>query len=337
MVCKTQTTWTECLSMDTKQLSQHYHLLWVLVAELDNGRCPAVGAHQLSNVLESLAPLNQTALLDSIGTHFIKRLRSYGLSNDYLNATSVLSRPLICWFASYGCNESCRLLIDAKININVKELRFETGSPTALLLAAEAGFPECVKVLLQGGADLLLLDDHGSSVLHEAADSCSSDDHTQVAILKIVLNHPDAPTLLAADSKDHRVVSHAASRGFTACVKLLLEAHKPEIRQQMATTALFGAAAEDHVSVIEVLINAGATSVAHTDADEPSALEVSHTNPAISNAGFALTKFHISFARLSHILAATCVCSQEALLRSMSLRTKQYPTVVRLAHVRVPF
>ena len=330
MVCKAQTTWNECLSLNTKQLAQHYHLLWVLVAELDTGRCPAVGAHQLSNVLEALAPLNQTALLDSVGTHFIKRLRSYGLSTDYLNATSVLSRPLICWFASYGCTRSLQLLIDADINVNIRELRFETGNPTALLLAAGAGFPECVRVLLQGGANLLLLDEHGSSVLHEAADSCNSDDHTQLAILHTVLTHPDAHTLLAADSKDHRVVSLAASKGFAACVKLLLEAHKPELRQQMATAALFGAAAENHVAVAETLISAGATSVTQTDADMPSALEVSHNTSAISSIYCLSMQLF-----MLHDFAAVCVCSQTVSLRSVLLRKWHNTMGCQLLHTRM--
>ena len=115
-----QASWAACLSLDTKELSHKHQLLWGLIAELDTAKCPTVGAHQLSNVLENLAPLNQQALLDGIGAHFIRRLRAYGLSADYLNATSVLSKPLLCWFASNGCTESCKLLLDAGVNVNIK-------------------------------------------------------------------------------------------------------------------------------------------------------------------------------------------------------------------------
>lgn len=272
-MCKGEAPWVACLSADTKGLSNKHQRLWSLVAELDKGRGSAVGAHQLSNVLESLAPLNQRALLDAVGVHFIGRLRSYGLSSDYLNATSVLSRPLICWFASYGCVDSCKRLLEAHIKVDIKELNYESGNPTALLLAAQAGFPECVQVLLQGGADLLLTDDFGSSVLHKTAESQHSNDHTQLAILNLVLNHPDASRLVATD-KQHQAISLAAARGYTACVKLLLEAYRPEMRQKSATSALFGAAEGGHALAAEALIGAGATSVLNTDATKPSALEV---------------------------------------------------------------
>lgn len=274
MVCNSQAMWAACLSMDTENLSQNYQLLWSLVAELDKGQGSAVGAHQLSNVLENLAPLNQRALLDSVGAHFIRRLRSYGLSADYLNATSVLCRPLICWFASHGCTESCKLLLEANVNVDIKELNYESGNPTALLLAAQAGFPECVKVLLHGRADLLMTDDSGNSVLHKAAGSPDSSDHTQLAILNLLLDHPAAPKLLALDSKQHKAMSQAAARGYTACVKMLLEAYCPELRQKSATSALFEAAEGGHALAAEALIGAGATSVSNADAAKPSALEV---------------------------------------------------------------
>lgn len=272
---KYRVNWAACTILDTKELSHKCQLLWALVSELDNNRCPGIGAHQLGNLLENLAPLNQCALLDSIGAHFLGRLRSYGLSADYLNATSVLSRPLICWFASHGCVKSCQILMKAGVDINIRELNFETGNTTALLIAARAGFPECIAALLSGGADPLTADDFGNTVLHETAGSPCSDDHTQLAILQLLLSHAAAPELLALDSKESLAVSCAASRGYTACVTLLLEAYKPETRKESASAALFGAAEGGHVLAAEALIGAGAISRANLDADKPSALEVS--------------------------------------------------------------
>lgn len=75
---KPSVTWNECLSLDTSDLSHKVHLLWTLVAELDAGRCKTIGAHQLGNLLENLAPLKNRSLLDNIGQHFIQRLLSYG-------------------------------------------------------------------------------------------------------------------------------------------------------------------------------------------------------------------------------------------------------------------
>lgn len=71
-------TWTDCLSLETSELSHNVELLWTLVAELDAGRCKTTGAHQISNLLENLAPLKHRALLDNVGSHFVQRLLSYG-------------------------------------------------------------------------------------------------------------------------------------------------------------------------------------------------------------------------------------------------------------------
>ena len=155
-----------------------------------------------------------------------------GLSSDYLNATSVLSRPLICWFASHGCTGSCQKLLTAKVNPDVRELNFEAGNPTALLLAARGGHSDCIEVLLDGGADLLLTDDFGVTAMHEAAGSPYSDDSTQAAVLSKLLQHPAAHALLhKGDANKRSPVALAASRGFTACIKLLLDAYDPSMRQ----------------------------------------------------------------------------------------------------------
>ena len=75
---KASVSWTECLNLDSGDLSHKVHLIWTLVAELDAGRCNTFGAHQLSSLLENLAPLKNRVLLDNVGQHFIQRLLSYG-------------------------------------------------------------------------------------------------------------------------------------------------------------------------------------------------------------------------------------------------------------------
>ena len=78
---KPSVVWSECLDLETGDLSQKTHLLWTLVSELDAGRCKTIGAHQLGNLLETLAPLQHRVLLDNVGQHFIQRLTSYGMSS----------------------------------------------------------------------------------------------------------------------------------------------------------------------------------------------------------------------------------------------------------------
>ncbi len=193
-----------------------------------------------------------------------------GLSSDYLNATSVLSRPLICWFASHGCTGTCLKLLAAKVNPDVRELNFEAGNPTALLLAARGGYPDCVEVLIRGGADLQLTDDFGITAIHEAAGSSSSDDHAQASVLSKLLQHPAVQDLLHKGQRSS--VSFAASRGYTACIKLLLDAYDPSLRAHIASQALSDASEAGYTEATEALINAGATSV--PSSDKSSALEV---------------------------------------------------------------
>ncbi|DBA74746.1 TPA: hypothetical protein ACH3X2_009406 [Trebouxia sp. C0005] len=269
---KALVNWTDCLNLETSKLAHKVNLLWILCAELEAGRCKTIGAHQLSNLLENLAPLKHCALLDDVGKHFIRRLLSYGLSSDYLNATSVLSRPLICWFASHGCTGSCQKLLTAKVNPDVRELNFEAGNPTALLLAARGGHSDCIEALLDGGADLMLTDDFGVTAMHEAAGSPYSDDKTQAAVLSKLLQHPAAHALLhKGDANKRSPVALAASRGFTACIKLLLDAYDPGMRQQLASRALLDATEAGNTEAAKLLINAGATSTPSSDTS--SALE----------------------------------------------------------------
>ena len=196
-----------------------------------------------------------------------------GLSAEYLNATSVLSRPLICWFASNGCTGTCQKLLAAKVNPNVRELNFEAGNPTALLLAARGGHPDCVEALLSGGADLQLSDEFGVTVIHEAAGSPCSNDSTQAAVLSKLLQHSAASNLLhKRDVKRRSPISLAASRGFTACIKLLLPAYDMGTRQKLASKALVDAVEAGHTEAAEELITAGASSA--PSSDRPSALQV---------------------------------------------------------------
>ncbi len=75
---KALVNWNDCLNLETSKLAHKVNVLWILCAELEAGRCKTIGAHQLSNLLENLAPLKQCALLDDVGKHFIRRLLSYG-------------------------------------------------------------------------------------------------------------------------------------------------------------------------------------------------------------------------------------------------------------------
>ena len=208
-----------------------------------------------------------------VRTHYNGTLSVPGLSCDYLNATSVLSRPLICWFASYGCTGACRKLLAAKVNPDIRELNFEAGNPTALLLAARGGFPDCVAALIDGGAAPHLTDEFGVTPLHEAAGSPGSNDDTHAAVMSILLQHPSAHKMLhKVDAAGQSPLASAAAQGFTACIKLLLEAYSPPLRQQMASKALVSAAEAGCTAAVEALITAGAVSV--PNADSPSALEV---------------------------------------------------------------
>lgn len=155
----------------------------------------------------------------------------------------------------------------------MRELNFEAGNPTALLLACRGGYADCVEALIEGGADPHLTDDFGITPYHEAASSPCSTDNTQAAVISVLLQHPSAHRLLhKVDAAGQSPLANAAAQGFTACVKLMLEAYSPPLRAQMASKALVSAAEAGRTSAVEALIGAGALSV--PNADSPSALEV---------------------------------------------------------------
>ena len=155
----------------------------------------------------------------------------------------------------------------------MRELNFEAGNPTALLLAARGGHADCVEALLSQGADLQLSNEFGTTVIHEAAGSPCSNDSTQAAVLSKLLQHPAAYNLLHRQGVTRRSpMSLAASRGFTACIKLLLHAYDIDLRQKLASQALADATKAGHTEAADVLIKAGATSA--PSSDDPSALQV---------------------------------------------------------------
>lgn len=75
-----------------------------------------------------------------------------------------------------------------------------------------------------------------------------------------------------ADAAGESALAHAAAKGFTACIKLLLEAYSPPLRQQMASKALVSAAEAGCTAAVDALISVGAVSIPNSDS--PSALEV---------------------------------------------------------------
>lgn len=155
----------------------------------------------------------------------------------------------------------------------MRELNFEAGNPTALLLASRGGFPDCVEALIAGGADPHLTDDFGITPLHEAAGSSCSNDNTQAAVMSVLLQHPCAHRMLhKSDAAGQSPLAYAASQGFTACIKLLLAAYSPPLREQMASKALVSAAEAGCTAAVAALISSGAVSV--PSSDSPSALEV---------------------------------------------------------------
>ena len=197
------------------------------------------------------------------------------------------------------------------MNPDVRELNFEAGNPTALLLAARGGFPGCVDVLVNAGADLQLSDAFGVTAIHEAAGSPCSDDYTQATVLSKLLQDATAKNLLLnRDAAKCSPVCLAASRGYTACVQLLLEAYDESRRQRVASKALVDAAAAGRIEVTEVLINAGATSVCSSG--QLSALGVSRTprDTCISKAQLLQCVSCVSSHACSGVCASLCVSSQ---------------------------
>ncbi len=150
----------------------------------------------------------------------------------------------------------------------------DTGGRTALMLAAMHCSPSCVRFLLEAGADVKTADENGETALMRALELHGRFTFRGDALAAVPVNEQhrsdqiECVRLLLEDGADVAVktvsgrmlLTSAASRGLTECVRLLLEffAQIDDAHAQAECTALILAADGGHADCVRLLVDSGA-------------------------------------------------------------------------------
>ena len=122
---------------------------------------------------------------------------------------------------------------------------------TVLMLAAQAGHSECIRMLLDAGAHMNKCNEHGMAALIVAA----CDGHSQC--VEILLQA--GANVNKCNNYSYTALMFAANKGHNHCMEILLRAGADLKKcDNDDHTALFFAAAEGQIESVEILLKAGA-------------------------------------------------------------------------------
>ena len=131
------------------------------------------------------------------------------------------SRTALLWAAEEGQSDCVRRLLDAGADVN----KVSSGGQTALILACQCVAPDCVELLLNAGADADAADTDGRTALMHAAWSLGSEARIEEdALICHRLLLEAGADVKRADDADQTVLMYAAEQGSAGGVRLLLEA-----------------------------------------------------------------------------------------------------------------
>ncbi|KAL4659480.1 cortactin-binding protein 2-like [Arapaima gigas] len=180
--------------------------------------------------------------------------------------------------------------------------RAAAGGQTALFLASESGSAECVRALLEAGADRTLVTADSWTALHAAVSS------GHVGVLELLMRHPSADlpgTLLNHANRDGWTAAHiAASKGFKDCLQVLCTHSEQDVeKRDKCERTIHDVATDDCKDLLENLDSYRAIVRIHTGHIEPlcavDLLEDGFTVGAIT------VHRCTTWAELSHSLAQT--------------------------------
>lgn len=265
----------------------------------------------------------QTLILESL-----KKKMSEEELKEHINMLSVSGGSAVMFSAAGGHPNCTKQLMEHGADINaiaqatpeylvkVKQQMEDGTYPepdphvdgvTALHVAAQSGHLDCVKLLLESGADVSILDQEKRSSLQLAVKGNHGD--VSIALVKagadpntvyiddegvehnllmdaITVENEEFAKLLAekgaelyyVDDKKVTTLLQASHRGLTEIVKILLEKHAATGKEgylddasDEAITPLIAAASEGHTEIVQALIAAGAN-VNAVDKDGTNAL-----------------------------------------------------------------
>ncbi|MGE0207196.1 MAG: ankyrin repeat domain-containing protein [Candidatus Babeliales bacterium] len=177
--------------------------------------------------------------------NIIKGLTSYGI--DAINEPGCDNATVLMEASNAGETKLVKLLIEHGAQVNLVD---KYGN-TALMRAADTGHLEIVQYLLEHGAEIDHVDEYGNSALRKAA----RNGHTQV--VKLLLDH--GADINQRNSYGGTLLMAASYSGHADIVKILLERGADiHLTDNAHETALDKAAQRKKVEVIKVLVEHGA-------------------------------------------------------------------------------
>lgn len=189
--------------------------------------------------------LKQNAKLGcSVQAMHLSAYRYHGYSQNFPRSMTGLHLA-----ASFGLTTIVYLLLESTENNGV-DIQDSNGR-TPLSLAAEKGYSEAAKPVLQHGANVMMKDNRDWTALHWAC----KQGHEPMA--RLLAEH--GVDIGAKDKQGATALYWAAEKGYEAMVRLLLEnGAEVNLREGRGITPLQGASSSGHEGVVRLLLDKGA-------------------------------------------------------------------------------
>ncbi|CEF71376.1 Ankyrin repeat and KAP P-loop domain and Ankyrin repeat-containing domain-containing protein [Strongyloides ratti] len=218
----------------------------------NNSNLTITSLSQMTNELTDIAlgdiiaqKMEQFFLAIENGESFpVEKLREHHVKNY----TNKKKETFLIAAARYGNLETCEIVIDGS-DVHAKD---EDGF-TALLNACQNGYPKIVKLLLEKGAYVDGTDMYGWTPLFWAV----YNNHIE-CIQELLVYSPRVNLVEPDDNLTPLII--ASARGYTECVKILLDnGANPNSSDKFGSTPLIWASRKGYYKIVEFLVNSGAT------------------------------------------------------------------------------
>ena len=189
----------------------------------------------------------KSQLISSVQVMEVRRSQFRDWSQDFPRGVDGL-----CLSSSYGLYHICDKLLERGADVNSSAYSHDSVGQGPLIRAANAGFVEIVRLLIDNGAELEVNSSgRGRTSLHHAA----IQGHRNV--VELLLSR--GAYLGARDMDGWTPLHHAASKGYTDIVAVMLSQDVDlDVTDVYHATPLYRAAETGHDKVVQLLLDKGA-------------------------------------------------------------------------------